>query len=152
MKEEKQDPQETTKAANINPKTLSRTMTTPSKSTPSTQSQTPTKWNLYAHQERDQFLHVGTKNFVKAHGLDLPIVPVTVTITGEGKGPPVAYYGWQDIDEYDKPPSLIWPHWSQFHICFAYGPEAEVERGRGRIVQLQILTREPDPSNPESPP
>ncbi|KKK76388.1 hypothetical protein LCGC14_2864160, partial [marine sediment metagenome] len=41
-----------------------------------------------------------------------------------------------DTDEDDF--HLIFPHKVLFDVCFAYGPEAEVEAGRGRIVHLKI--------------
>ncbi len=96
-------------------------------------------WTLFAHEERGRFCHVGSKRFVEAHGLDLPIHQVDVSIIAEGIGEKLAYYGWQDIGEYDKPPCMIFQHWVLFSICFPYGPKAEVELGRGRIVQLQIV-------------
>lgn len=95
-------------------------------------------WNLFAHKNKDRLWHVGEKRWVELHGLSNPIVPVKVTVIGEGQGPKECYYGWQDVGKYDKPPSMIWPHWVTFTICFLYGPQAEVERGKGRIVQLKI--------------
>jgi hypothetical protein len=96
-------------------------------------------WALFAHEENGRYCHVGSKRFVEFHGLKLPIVPVQVSILAEGQGEKLAYYGWQDADEYDKPPSMIWPHWTLFSVCFPYGPEDEVKRGKGRIVQLSIV-------------
>jgi hypothetical protein len=96
-------------------------------------------WQLWAHHEDNLFRHIGHKRWVELHGLPkIPIVPVTVSVIAEGKGEEEAYYGWQDKGEYDKPPSMIWPHWKSFSICFPYGPQAEAKHDKGRIVRLQV--------------
>jgi hypothetical protein len=95
-------------------------------------------WQLWAHEKDGRFFHVGSKRFVEFHGLKDPIVPVIVEITGTGVGGVSDYYGWQDVDEYEQIPCMIWQSWACFNICFAYGAQAEVDRGRGRIVRLSI--------------
>lgn len=100
-------------------------------------------WKMFGHDVRNRYFHVGkTERFVKCFGDD-PIVPVTVSILTEGRHEDDAYYGWQDAGEYDKPPEMIWPHWKSFNICFTYGAKAEMDRGKGRIVKLQISPTEP---------
>jgi hypothetical protein len=53
------------------------------------------------------------------------------------------YYGWQDTG-YTGLPEMIWPRRILFEMCFPYGPDAEVKRGRGRIVRM---TAEQAPTN-----
>jgi hypothetical protein len=102
-----------------------------------------TIWNLWATRSReDNFWHIGAKRWVELHGLDDPIVPVTVEILAEGRHEDDAYYGWQDAGEYDKPPGMIFPRWQLFSMCFTYGPQVEVARGRGRILKLSVTARE----------
>lgn len=46
------------------------------------------------------------------------------------------YWSFQDTGEDTF--HLIFPHKVLFDVCFAYGVDAEVEAGRGRIVHLKI--------------
>lgn len=62
---------------------------------------------------------------------DAPPVPVVVTETEDGP-----YWGY--IFTGKDTPCMIHGAESLFRMCFAYGPDAEVERGHGRIVRLQI--------------
>lgn len=47
------------------------------------------------------------------------------------------YWSFQDNDEYSF--HLIHPNKVLFDMCFAYGPDAEVKAGRGRIVRLNLV-------------
>mgnify|MGYP003394149107 CR=1 FL=1 len=65
---------------------------------------------------------------------------VEVTVTEDPDGP---YWGWLDDPDggHWKPndyPEFIWHEKMAFDMCFAYGPEAEVKAGKGRIVRLRI--------------
>ena len=52
--------------------------------------------------------------------------------------PVSTYWGWQDTDSEDC--SMIQPTWVQFSVCFAYGVKAEEEAGRGRRVNLTLVS------------
>ena len=65
-------------------------------------------------------------------------VPVQVSIIGEGKGEQNCYYGWQDSGKYDQPPSMIYPYWTTFVMCFGGDVFQRVIRGYGRILQLSV--------------
>ena len=68
-------------------------------------------------------------------------VPVAVELAEDPEG---GYYGWIEADaeetrrrhEYTGVPEMIQPHEGMFEVQFPYGPEAEVERGRGEIVRM----------------
>lgn len=64
-------------------------------------------------------------------GLNHPIVRVQVR---EVRG--AQYYGWIRVEEDE--PTMIQHHSPMFNIQFPYGPEAEENLGRGRIVRLEI--------------
>lgn len=86
-------------------------------------------WQLFAEDAGTEFRHVGSARYVELYG-KVP-VPVIVAETTHGE-----YYGWlrSDRDE----PSMIWRGRPRFDMCFPYGPELEQERGKGRIVRLDI--------------
>jgi hypothetical protein len=58
---------------------------------------------------------------------------VRVIVEEDSEGP---YRGW--IGTTDTYPQMVFGHPSLFRMCFPYGPQAEVEAGRGRIVRLRI--------------
>ena len=101
-------------------------------------------WYMFAHAYegkhqyagREMFMHIGHFNYVKAHMLDEPIVPVVVNEKEDGD-----YWGWIDVDKTE--PTMIWPTETQFRMCFTYGPDAEVARGKGRIVRLSLKRGSP---------
>lgn len=68
---------------------------------------------------------------VKAYGDD----PVPVLVT---KDPDGTHYGWIDAGSPERGPVMIQPHLALFKMQFPYGPEAEEERGKGRVVRLRI--------------
>lgn len=97
----------------------------------------------YAHRyPRGSFHHASPSRWwVELHGLHEPIVPVRVRLFREGADaeplPGAAdYYGW--LKSGDDKFTFIWPSRIQLNICFAYGPEAEEQRGRGRVVHLVV--------------
>lgn len=92
-------------------------------------------WNLFAHlygrrSGPDCFMHIGSQRYVEIHGLSEPIVEIALTEDPEG-----GYYGW--LGTGNDTPSMIWPSWAQFSMCFAYGPQVEVDRGNGTIVRMK---------------
>lgn len=102
-------------------------------------------WEMFAAHPSDarqgRFVTVGPRRFVELHGYtDTDIVPVTVTEAPDGP-----YYGWMgaeyDHHKADTEPCMIQPHAGMFSMQFPYGPEAEVEAGKGRIVRLTISWR-----------
>jgi hypothetical protein len=58
-------------------------------------------------------------------------VEVLVTIDEEG-----SFYGW--LKPGDAEPCMIQPWKGLFDMQFPYTPEAEVARGRGRILRLTV--------------
>lgn len=95
------------------------------------------RWPMFAHDcepgkdGRGRYRHIGAKRWVELHGLPHPIVAVDVIEDSSGD-----YWGWLDTD--GKCPEMIWPSRSQFNVCFAYGPESEVARGKGTILRLRV--------------
>lgn len=47
------------------------------------------------------------------------------------------YWAFQDTGEDIF--NMIYPHKVLFDICFLYGPNVEVEAGKGRIVRLKLI-------------
>lgn len=95
-------------------------------------------WTLWAYDYGDHkdfpshlFMHIGTKGYVKLHGIEKPIVKVQITEDING-----AYFGWLDTGA--DAPSMIWPSQIQFNMCFPYGPEIEEKRGKGKSLRLAI--------------
>lgn len=95
----------------------------------------PQSWDLWAHEIKDRFWHIGTKHWVELHLLADPVVPVTVTVDPNG-----SYYGW--LDNKDDTPSMVWPAEILFEMCFPSGSKPYVDAGRGRAVRLIIQKRD----------
>jgi hypothetical protein len=97
-------------------------------------------WLLWAHDcesgkdGHGRYRHIGAKKYVEIHGLPYPIVAVAVREAADGD-----YWGWLKTGE--AVPTMIWPSWAQFTICFPYGPEVEVKRGNGEILRLCVAER-----------
>lgn len=100
-------------------------------------------WRMYAGRGEDSigpyFAHVSTHPmYPKAHGHD-EIVEVDVVEDSNGR-----YLGWIDAPglftspKYDGVPVMIQQHEILFRVQFPYGIDAETERGRGRVVHLEI--------------
>ena len=51
------------------------------------------------------------------------------------------YWSFQDVGE--ETFHLIFPHKVLFDLCFAYGVDAEVKAGKGRIVHLKVVKAVP---------
>ena len=89
------------------------------------------EWSLYGHCSRGSWVVVGPFRYVRLHGFD-PI-PVTVRLSEEG-----CYLGW--IKAGESEPCMILRA-EIFEVQFPYGSAAEVRRGRGSVVCLEISTR-----------
>lgn len=97
-------------------------------------------WRMYAHRcdGRDgaYLAHLGERWWVEIHGLDEPIVPVEVREV-EDNDPAATHWGWLDAGK--DTPVMIWHVRAAFNMCFPYGPQAEVDAGKGRIVRLAVV-------------
>jgi len=110
----------------------------------------PRTWNLYAHASRGTYWHIGNKRWVELHGLRDPIVPILVEEwVGDVRDPEVTHYGWEDADKPGKV-TMIWPRvsnndrlppWMSLNMCFAYGIQAEIDAGKGKMVALRVTER-----------
>lgn len=72
-------------------------------------------WDLWAHESKGLFWHVGSKWFVEIHRMDYPIVPVAVAT---------------------DPKEML------FEMCFSNGSKSYVAAGRGQVVRLSIQKRD----------
>lgn len=98
----------------------------------------PPAWEMYAYQrERNGnngpetfYMCFGTQRWVEFHGLEYPLVAVTLTEDPEGQ-----YLGWipKDKDE----PTMIQPK-KLFNMQFPYGVQAEITAGRGKAIRLRV--------------
>jgi hypothetical protein len=95
------------------------------------------QWDAFANRSPNgEFLHIGEAWWVKLHACG-EVHPVTVIEDPEG-----GYWGWRKKDEPDsKMPSMIWPDRRLLSMCFAYGVDADIERGFGSIVRMRIEPR-----------
>ena len=95
-----------------------------------------TEWTMWAHRyELGLFMHASEdRGWVKMHGLDDPVVKVSVRESPKGE-----YWGWLDATE--TVPCMIWKGKKVFDVCFPYGPEAEEKAGKGRIVRLDVTEK-----------
>ena len=83
-----------------------------------------------------KYWHIGSKRYAEACSRkDSPVVQVEIKEDENGE-----YYGWvfTGCEKYE----MVWPHKGLFDMQFAYGPEAEVKHGRGRVVRLDIRQKE----------
>lgn len=111
----------------------------------------PRTWNLYATRSARSgtLQHIGALWWVKLHGLREAIVPVLVEErTDAPEATDVTHYGWEDFETRREAPSLIYsrtgaPHspWMLLDMCFPYGLQAAIERGRGQMLALRITER-----------
>lgn len=93
-------------------------------------------WQMHAVRLRDGLLHyVGSRRFVEFHGLPEPIVEVEVAEVPDGD---VSATHWAWLPSGKTEPVMIYPREVLFTMCFPYGPKAEAEAGKGRIVRLAV--------------
>jgi hypothetical protein len=99
------------------------------------------QWPMWAHNCNGEYQHIGERWWVEIHGLPDPVEPVLVTLVPDDS-PDGTHWGWIDADGRDDgKPVMIWAFRGAFDMQFPYGPKAEVEAGKGRIVRLRITTR-----------
>lgn len=97
----------------------------------------PRTWRLWAHECESgkdgtgAFRHIGKRRYVELHLMNYPIVEVNITEDKNGN-----YWGW--LSKGENEPKMIWPSKAQFEVCFIYGPEMEVEHGKGEILRLRV--------------
>lgn len=91
-------------------------------------------WQMHAGRDERNggFVHFGHPHYVQAYGHD-EVVPVTLTENPDGP-----YYGYIYTDKPERGPVMIQQFEVLFSMQFTYGPEAEVEAGKGRIVRLAV--------------
>ena len=53
---------------------------------------------------------------------------------GEASG----YWAWWSTEKEHFIPGMIWPEKGLVEMCFPYGSKAEVERGRGEVVNVVV--------------
>lgn len=113
----------------------------------------------YAHREwserhgRALYWNLSTdRRWTEIHEYPMPIVEVSVIEVPEGKATETDYWGWHIHGQ--EHPVFIYPVELLLGICFPYGVEAEVSRGRGRVVRLRITPAAPGapPAAPTNPP
>lgn len=95
-------------------------------------------WAMHGHRNDHQpgtYLHVETHRDIVAMYGDDEIVALTVTEDPDG-----TYLGWLPTGDTD----LVMVQWHTiFSMQFAYGPQAEVERGNGEVVRVSITETDP---------
>jgi hypothetical protein len=92
-------------------------------------------WRMHCHDNGGRLQHFGARWWVEIHGLPDPIVKVELREVAQDD-PAGTHWGW--IDAAKTEPVMIWEHRGAFDMQFPYGPEAEEERGKGRIVRLAV--------------
>lgn len=94
-------------------------------------------WSMHAHERNGVLQHLGERWWVELHGLRDPIVEVEVREV-PGDDPAATHWAWTREGR-DKPEfGLAWPNWGAFSMQFPYGPDAEMEAGKGRVVRLAV--------------
>ena len=95
---------------------------------------------MWAHDRNGEYQHPGDKWWVEIHGL-----PDPACRSSSPKSPRTRQTGRLGLDRRSKqpaPPCMIWASRAAFDVQFPYGPAAEEERGKGRVVRLRITARE----------
>jgi hypothetical protein len=88
-------------------------------------------WDMFAQDYgNERWMHFGSKRYADMHGGSEPTVPVRLTEDPDG-----AYHGW--IETGEDTPSMIWPSRAQLTMCFAYGVQVEIDKGRGVPIRLR---------------
>lgn len=99
-------------------------------------------WNMHAVRLGDGLLHyVEVDRRSTAMCGVAPILEVEARLVADDD-PAATHWAWINTGESD--PRMIYPAWVLFSICFPYGPKAEVESGKGRIVRLAVTEVAPD--------
>jgi hypothetical protein len=96
---------------------------------------------MWAHDRKGQYQNIGDKRWVELHGLPDPVVPVTVAEVAADAADGT-HWGWiWAADRGSGRPVMIWAFRGAFDVQFPYGPDAEAEAGKGRVVRLRITRR-----------
>lgn len=100
----------------------------------------PDTWRMYAVRLDDGLLHYveHDRRGTAMYGVT-PILPVEARLVKQ-IDPAATHWAW--IGAGETKPSLVYPAWPLFSICFPYGVKAEVEAGKGRVVRLAITEME----------
>lgn len=87
---------------------------------------------MWALPDGECFSDPGHRRYAAAHATSGQ-TPQPVIVSEDTDG---SYWGW--IPAEGGEPRLIYRHAGMFSMCFLYGPQAEQDAGRGRIVRLNI--------------
>lgn len=92
-------------------------------------------WRMFAHLRNGVPVDIGSRNYVVLQRAPYPIVEVEVAEVANDDAR-ATRWGW--LEKGRETPSMIWPTWDLFTMCFHSGPEVEVKAGHGRIVRLTV--------------
>lgn len=93
-------------------------------------------WRMCAVRLSDGLLHdVGDRRTIEFCGRSEGILDVDVALVADDE-PSATHWGW--IETGDTEPCMIYPVKGMFTMCFPYGPQIEVEHGKGRVVRLAV--------------
>lgn len=106
-------------------------------------------WRMFAHARNGSYQHFGARWWVEIHGLPDPVAAVRVSEAPPDADDDDVYWGWIFAADCNYPsrdgtPTMIWRHRAAFDAQFPYGADAEVERGRGRVVRLAVQEIAPE--------
>ena len=94
-------------------------------------------WRMFAVRLGDGLLHYveHDRRSVAMCGLPEPILDVQARLV-EDDDPEATHWAW--IATGETQPTMVFPAWVLFSICFPYGPKTEQDHGKGRIVRLAV--------------
>lgn len=99
---------------------------------------------MFAHrsEKTGRFYPVGSRAYVEAHVFRQPILSVLVAEVPDDDET-ATHWGWMRHAsahyQADMEPHMIWGSHAQFEVCFPYGSQAEVDRGKGRVLRLRTV-------------
>lgn len=67
---------------------------------------------------------------------EFPTLKVEVTLSDDFDQTPGKYWGWWDIERQEW--CFVFPSRFQVDMCFPYGAKAEEDRGRGKLLPVNI--------------
>lgn len=93
-------------------------------------------WDMYAVRLKDGLLHYVhcDRRSTAMYGVQ-PVLDLDARIV-EDADPSATHWGWLPTGKSE--PIMIYPVWGLFSMCFPYGPKAEQDAGKGRIVRLAV--------------
>ena len=96
-----------------------------------TEKESARHWDVFAEDcGNNRWAHFGSEQFVRMCGGDQSVVEVRLTEDPDGE-----YDGWLDAGE--DTPCLIWNSYVFLDMCFPYGIQAAIDKGRGVVVRLR---------------